>query len=204
MDIKILSAGIFLGVCTGCQLVTAQGEMIFKEINNWQDLGEIAPNLVTEIRKIPLLDNWVGDPKKMQVLKIDNFGQKNSLYLVNTTVGYPNGIETVNDEMDDYYRPLCNMAGECSFLIYKKTEKGYALVFNEQLAFTNRNSNTDFLFTNTLYQGYPQCFEALGYDQVRRSQQQVPVGDGQLVSRYCYNGSEYQFERIYLKKVEKN
>lgn len=186
---------------TGCQWVTAQNEL-FTVQNNWQYLGEVVPDLTQEIRQIPILDQWIGDPRKMKVIEINNFAQQSPLYLVNTTVGYPEGINTITDELDDYYRPLCNRSGECTFLIYKQTEESYSLVFDEQLAFTH--DDNWFRFSNTLYQGYPRCFEIMGYDRTRRDGWQVPdpKENQQLVSRYCYNGNRYVFDRIYLKTIE--
>jgi hypothetical protein len=189
----------------GCQLVTAKGEeeLNFEVKNNWEYAAEVAPpNLMEQVLKDNLdpKSNWVGDPKRFQVIKINYLGQKSPLYLIDPKIYYECPKDKgCNLDLLRLYYPFCGATGGCSYFAYIEENGTYRPVFQQLI--WRLSANDFFKVSRQLYQGFPACFELTGYDSNTKLQGLPRIKEDQVfVSRYCYNGSQYILDKLYPKR----
>ncbi len=73
------------------QLAIACGQVAvasdFQPVNNWQPAALAAPpGLMEQVVKENIKGEWLGDPGRMSIMKIQEPGQQNPLYLINSRI----------------------------------------------------------------------------------------------------------------------
>lgn len=197
---KIVFSFLFLSLqsCQIASMVTAQveGELSFEKRDDWDYAGKVAPIvLIQQVRDENISPNWIGDPKRFQVIKIAALGQRSPLYFIFPAIGCP---ET---GCRDDLRPLCNVSGACTYLAYIEEGDKYRKVFDR--LFWSQGEGDFFKVSRQLKDRLPQCLELLGYDDFVLRDGLPPHREGQqFVSRYCFDKQkqEYALERLYLTR----
>lgn len=206
MLIKTLAKLSFFFLCLNvqsCQIinvVTAQGEgeLSFIAIKDtWEYAAKLAPpGLVEQVVKENIDPDWIGDPKRFQIIKIDQFGLK-SLYFIDPYIPCPQeGCK--NQELWNSYHPLCGATGGCSYFLYIQENGQYRKLFGQ--LFWRQGEKDNFLkISRQVKDGLPTCLELIGFDgEVKLNGLPSHRDDQRFVSRYCYDGREYVLDRLYL------
>lgn len=160
------------------QVVTAQNYS-FTVRNNWQYAALSAPpGLMQQVVKENIRSNWLGDPGRMQILKIQESNQQKPLYLIDSHIQHkcpPRGCDPLQD-------PLCGSAG-CAYLGYMQDGKSYRQVFNEYLK-SSLPPEVPFLrVSKQLDSGFP-CLE---FTELTNAMD----ADSLQISRFCYKKNKY-------------
>lgn len=190
--ISLISA---LPACQYIDTVVAQteGQLTFEAKNNWNYAAKIAPtNFLEFFREKEIHSDWLGDPRRFQMMKINKVGQKYPMYLLDPSVDCP---ET-GCRRD--HRPFCGTGG-CSYFIYIEEEQGkYRKVF-EKLFRAEGALDNFFKVSRQMKDGLPACIELNGidYDTYSKKPTNRDVEREMFVSRYCYNGRQYLLNRLY-------
>ncbi len=172
-----------------CQMVQGE-ESAFQAKPNWDYGANVAPQaLLDQFRQENIDQEWIGDPKRFRVLKIQALGQK-TLYFVYPFIDCPeNGCVTL--QLRQLYQPLCNASGGCGYFVYAEENGKYRQVFHEVV--WKQVDEGKFVQVSTIpFQGLPSCFKLGGFDGDRR--ESIKKINGVIVSQYCYNGREYVFD----------
>lgn len=207
---RILKLGIIgllsFPILLGCGRLTAvfasgEGEFSFEvQKKKWDYAARVMPlELISQVRQENLDERWSGDPKRFQAVKVRQFGQKLPLYFIDPYIPCPEG-GCPTRELYDQYHPACNVSGGCAKLVYLEQENGkYRRVFKEQF-YQQATVEEGFLKVSPqLEGGYPACFEMTGFDLDMKLQGLSDLRDDQVfVSRYCYNGTDYVFQNLYV------
>lgn len=148
-------------------------------VNDWQPAALAAPpGLMEQVVKEHIKGEWLGDPGRMRVIKIQQSGQQNPLYLINTRIIHdcpPQGCNPLQD-------PLCGRAG-CAYLGYVQNGKSYRQVFNEYLNSLLPPEVPFMRVSNQLASGLP----CLQFTQLENT-----MSDRLRLSRFCYDGRIYK------------
>jgi hypothetical protein len=99
-----------------CTQVAAAREAVATD--NWQPAALAAPpGLMEQVVKENIRGEWLGDPGRMSIMKLQEPGQQKLLYLINTRIIRdcpPRGCDPLQD-------PLCGSAG-CAYFGYVQDE----------------------------------------------------------------------------------
>ncbi|NJQ97790.1 MAG: hypothetical protein HC784_09480 [Hydrococcus sp. CSU_1_8] len=194
---------LLLPTLQSCDLVAAVlaqgGELTLKAKDNWDYAAKVMPpELIKQVRQ-NFEAHWIGDPKRFQAVKVQQFGQKSPLYFIDPYIPCPESGCT-SQELYDLYHPGCNVSGGCLKFAYVQQENGTFRRVFEQLFYQQPTADDVFLkVSSQLDRGYPACFEMAGFDDERRRQGLPETGQHQVfVSRYCYNGQDYVFQQMFV------
>lgn len=147
--------------------------------NSWEYAAKVAPpELMQKVLEENVSDDWLGDPRRMKVIKLKIRGQKNNLYLVNTRVQYecpPSGCSPLAD-------PLCGSSG-CAYLGYIQRGNSYHRVFNEYLKSILPPKVSFLEVSDRLTLGLP-CLRFTELSDLATNKLQI--------SKFCYNGNNYK------------
>jgi hypothetical protein len=204
--LTLLLLSTFFQGCNFIDAVIAQGEgeLSFEVKDNWDYAAKVMPpELIEQIRRENINETWIGDPRRFQAIQVQQFGQKSPLYFVDPYIPCPEkGCAT--QQLYDEYHPLCTTFGGCQKLVYLEQENGtYRRVF-QALFFQQASENEGFLkVSNQLYQGLPACFSLVGFDDERRREGRTEEGEF-FVTKYCYNGTDYVFQEMYVVQRQQN
>lgn len=162
-------------------LTQVDSELKFEVKDNWQYAAKVAPSgLMQQVANENLKGDWLGDPNRMQVIKIQLPKQVSPLYLINSRVQYqcpPIGCDPSLD-------PLCGSAG-CAYFGYVQSKKSYHRVFAQYLK-SSLPPGVNFLrVSNQLVKGFP-CLEFREMPKLTTNKIRV--------SQYCFNGQQYSLE----------
>lgn len=194
--IYLVGTLILLQSCQAIDTVTAQGEgeLTFESRADWDYAARnTPPGMIQQVRQENISSDWIGDPKRFWVIKVQNLGLgQKPFYFI-----YP-GIGCPDTGCNDYHQPLCGSGG-CTYLAYIEENGQYRRVFN-QLFQAEGSFEEFFKVSRQLKDGLPACIELAGYDARSRYEGKLPQrGENQqFVSRYCYDGNEYVLNRLYL------
>jgi hypothetical protein len=191
--------GFLLQSCQSIDIVIAQsdGELNFEIHKNWDYAVKVTPpGMIEQVRKENIDSDWIGDPRRFPVLKIQNFAQKTPFYLISPTIECPErGCDM------SYNLPLCGGSGGCTYLGYIEKNGVYKKVF-DKLFWLQGSDNPN--VSKQLKEGLPACLELPGYDfEARERGLPQQKEDQRFVSRYCYNGKNYVLNRLYLVPIPK-
>ncbi|NJK51119.1 hypothetical protein HC931_26140 [Candidatus Gracilibacteria bacterium] len=119
-----------------CDLVAAVlaqgGELTLKAKDNWDYAAKVMPpELIKQVRQ-NFEAHWIGDPKRFQAVKVQQFGQKSPLYFIDPYIPCPESGCT-SQELYDLYHPGCNVSGGCLKFAYVQQENGTFRRVFEQL-----------------------------------------------------------------------
>jgi hypothetical protein len=160
------------------QVVTAQNYS-FTVKNDWQHASKAAPpGLMQQVVKENIKSDWLGDPGRMQILKVQGTDQQKPLYLIDSKIQHecpPRGCDPSLD-------PLCGSAG-CAHFGYIQDGKLYHQVFSEYLK-SSLPPGVPFLrVSKQLDSGFP-CLEFTELTNVMDA-------DSLQVTRFCYKKNKY-------------
>ena len=147
--------------------------------DNWQPAALAAPpGLMEQVVKENIRGEWLGDPGRMSIIKLQEPGQQKLLYLINTRIIRecpPRGCDPLQD-------PLCGSAG-CAYFGYIQDGKSYRQVFNEYLKSSLPPDVPFMRVSKQLSSGLP-CLEFAEMPKMN--------ADSLQIKRFCYNGNKYQ------------
>ncbi len=170
----ILLAGTQLAIA--CSQVAVASDAV--ATNDWQPAALAAPpGLMTQVVKENIRGEWLGDPGRMSIIKLQEPGQQKLLYLINTRIIRecpPRGCDPLQD-------PLCGSAG-CAYFGYVQSGKSYRQVFNEYLKSSLPPDVPFMRVSKQLSSGLP-CLEFAELPNT--------MADLLQIKRFCYNGSKY-------------
>ncbi len=151
----------------------------FVAVNNWQPAALSAPpGLMEQVVRENIEGEWLGDPGRMQILKVQGTDQRKPLYLIDSKIQHecpPRGCDPLQD-------PLCGSAG-CAYLGYIEDGKSYRQVFNEYLK-SSLPPGVPFLrVSKQLNSGFP-CLEFTELTNVMDA-------DSLQITRFCYKKNKY-------------
>lgn len=151
----------------------------FVAVNNWQPAALSAPpGLMEQVVRENIEGEWLGDPGRMSIMKIQEPGQQKTLYIIDSHIQHlcpPRGCDPLQD-------PLCGSAG-CAYLGYIQDGKSYRQVFNEYLK-SSLPPGVPFLrVSKQLDSGFP-CLEFASLTNVMDA-------DSLQITRFCYNKNKY-------------
>lgn len=184
----------FLAVCFVITLATAllsnqlalsqtPESLSFEIRNDWQYAAKSAPqHLMKQVAEENVEDEWLGDPNRMKIAKVNLPQQKSALYLIDTRVQYecpPIGCDPALD-------PLCDRSG-CTYLGYIQSGKSYRRVFSERLKSALTPEKNFLGVSQQLIEGMP-CLEF--HEQTESAADQLSV------RHYCFNGEKYDFRSV--------
>lgn len=152
--------------------------LTFEVRSDWQYAARSAPqNLMQQVAKENLEDEWLGDPNRMKIVTVYLPQQKSALYLIDTRVQYecpPIGCDPVLD-------PLCDRSG-CTFLGYIEADKSYRRVFSERLNSALIPEKNFLSVSQQLVQDMP-CL---------KFNEKIKAADRpSATSQYCFDGKKY-------------
>lgn len=177
---RLILSIIFIAIT---QLVLACSQVAiasdFMPVNNWQ-LAALAapPGLMEQVVKENIRGEWLGDPGRMSIMKIQEPGQQKPLYLIDTHIireCSPRGCDPLQD-------PLCGTAG-CAYFGYIQDGKSYRQVFNEYLKSLLPPDVPFMRVSKQLSCGLP-CLEFAELPNMN--------ADSLEIERFCYNGNKYK------------
>lgn len=177
---KCLASLIILLVVT--QLVIACSQVAvasdFVAVQSWQPAALAAPpGLMEQVVKENIKGEWLGDPGRMSITKVQKPGQQIPLYLINSRIlrdCSPRGCDPLQD-------PLCGTAG-CAYFGYVQNGKTYRQVFNKYLK-SSLPPNVPFMrVSKQLSSGLP-CLEFAELPNMN--------ADSLEIKRFCYKGNKY-------------
>ncbi len=194
---------VLLGL-QSCQLidvVIAQSDqqLRFETKNEVKYAAEILPDEVIQQIKDENFEpnsNWIGDPRRFKVRKIQQLGQSKPLYYINPSIECPErGCDMF------YHTPMCGGTGGCTYLGYIEENGKYRKVFDK--LFWLQGSDSPQVSLQISSEGVPACFELPGYDWDSREKGLPSLSEGEIfMSRYCYNGTEYTLNQIRVVPTE--
>lgn len=165
------------------QLVIAYSQVAIASdsvaVKNWQPAASAAPpGLMEQVVRENIKGEWLGDPGRMSIVKIQEPGQQKPFYTINSRIQYecpPRGCDPLQD-------PLCGSAG-CAYFGYIQDGKSYLQVFNEYLKSSLPPEVPFMRVSKQLSSGLP-CLEFA----------ELPNVDAKLlqIKRFCYNGHQYE------------
>ncbi len=178
--ILLISLILLLQLVTACNKKASAQNYNFTAKSNWQYAALSAPQgLMQQVVKENIRSSeWLGDPGRMQILKVQESNQQKPLYLIDSHIQHlcpPRGCDPSLD-------PLCGSAG-CAYLGYIQDGKSYRQVFNEYLK-SSLPPGVPFLrVSKQLESGFP-CLEFTELPNVMDA-------DSLQISRFCYNKNKY-------------
>jgi hypothetical protein len=183
---------LLLQVSSGCnQAVTAQ-HYNFTARNDWQYAALSAPpRLMQQVVKENIRSpQWLGDPGRMLIVKIQESNQQKPLYLIDSHIQHkcpPRGCDPSLD-------PLCGSAG-CAHFGYIQDGKSYRQIFSEYLK-SSLPPGVPFLrVSKQLSSGLP-CLEFAELPNA--------MADSLQIRRFCYNGNKYQEKGKFKESLPSN
>ncbi|MDV2994938.1 MAG: hypothetical protein N4J56_004592 [Chroococcidiopsis sp. SAG 2025] len=151
----------------------------YRPASKWELAARAAPpDLMEQVVQENIDPSWIGDPNRMQVIKIAVAGQQHPVYVINPQVMPPKSIRTIDPSMS----PLCGTAG-CAYLGYIEEDGTYRRVFHQYLKDKLPPGTTFLKVGGGLTNGLP-CLEFTEYPEPLN-------GTSLAVTRYCYNGRKY-------------
>lgn len=177
---RLVSLIILLAVtqlAIACSQVAVASD--FEAVDNWQPAALAAPpGLMEQVVRENIKGEWLGDPGRMSIVKIQEPGQQIPLYLINTRIQRecpPRGCDPLQE-------PLCGSAG-CAYFGYIQNGKSYRQVFSEYLK-SSLPPEVPFLrVSKQLASGLP----CLAFAELPN----VMNADSLQIKHFCYNGNKY-------------
>lgn len=164
----------------------------YRPASKWELAARAAPpDLMEQVVQENIDPSWIGDPNRMQVIKIAVAGQRHPVYVINPQVVSPKSIRTIDPSMS----PLCGTAG-CAYLGYIEEGGTYRRIFQQYLKDKLPPGTTFLKVGGGLTNGLP-CLEFTEYPE-------PPNGKSLAVTRYCYNGREYVPQEKKLRALPQN
>ena len=193
---------VILGLqsCQVIDVVTAQSQpMKFRIVGEEKYAAEFLPDEAISQIKREIFDpnsEWIGDPRRFSVRKIQQMGQTQPLYYITPMIECP---ETGCNMF--YHLPLCGATGGCTYVGYIEEKGKYRQVFNKLFWLQGKGTPR---VSEPNFEGVPACFEIPGYDFESREKGLPELSEQEIfMSRYCYNGQEYILNKLYLVPIEK-
>jgi len=181
-NLKRLVLALILLVGTQLVLACSQVAVASDSVatNNWQPAAKAAPpGLMEQVVRENIKGEWLGDPGRMSIMKIQEPGQQQKpLYLIDTHIIRecpPQGCDPLED-------PLCGSAG-CAYFGYIQDGKSYRQVFNEYLKSLLPPDVPFMRISKQLSSGLP-CLEFAELPNA--------MTDSLQIRRFCYNGNKYE------------
>ncbi|MBW4639390.1 MAG: hypothetical protein KME05_14345 [Gloeocapsa sp. UFS-A4-WI-NPMV-4B04] len=177
---RLVSVLILLAItqlAIACSQVAIAREAVATD--NWQPAALAAPpGLMEQVVKENIRGEWLGDPGRMSIIKLQEPGQQKLLYLINTRIIRecpPRGCDPLQD-------PLCGSAG-CAYFGYVQSGKSYRQVFNEYLKSSLPPDVPFMRVSKQISSGLP-CLEFAEMPKMN--------ADSLQIKRFCYNGNIYK------------
>lgn len=168
----------FTQLAIACSQVAVASD--FMAVNNWQPAALAAPpGLMEQVVKENIKTEWLGDPGRMSIMKIQEPSQQKPLYLIDTHIirdCSPKGCDPLQD-------PLCGSAG-CAYFGYIHNGKTYRQVFNKYLKSLLPPDVPFLRVSKQLSSGLP----CLAFAELPN----VINADFLQIRRFCYNGEKYE------------
>lgn len=162
-----------------CTQVALAQNYKFVARTDWNYAAKAAPpGLMEQVVKENIKGEWLGDPGRMRIMKIQEPGQQKPLYLIDSHIQHkcpPRGCDPSLD-------PLCGSAG-CAHFGYIQDGKSYRQVFNEYLKSLLAPGVPFLRVSNQLSSGLP-CLEFAVFHNISSA-------DSLRINRFCYDGQKY-------------
>lgn len=174
--VSVLTLLAITQLAIACSQVAVASDAV--AVNNWQPAALAAPpGLMEQVVKENIRGEWLGDPGRMSIMKLQEPGQQKPLYLIDTHIIRecpPRGCDPLQD-------PLCGSAG-CAYFGYIQSGKSYRQVFNEYLKSLLPPDVPFLRVSKQLSSGLP-CLEFAELPKMN--------ADSLQIKRFCYNGNKY-------------
>ncbi len=204
--LRILLVAFLIFLLNGCSLVSATDDYraVFSE--DFDYAARVLPDaLITQVREENVSDKWMGDPKRFSSYKHSPMGSQ-TIYIISPNIHCPDEEACPTfSTTSPLYKPTCGSGG-CHYTIYVEEGRNkYRQVFAQLLNFQVKRGTQIPIFKidNQYREGLPTCFELQGFDgELKFAHQRLrALGDGDIISRYCYNGRRYVLDNV--RAVEK-
>ncbi len=197
--IGIIFLSLILQSCQVIDVVIAQSssELQFETKNDVKYAAEVLPDEIIEQITKEISgpnSNWIGDPRRFKVRKIQQLGQSQTFYYINPMLDCPEwGCDP------SYHTPFCGMNG-CNYYGYLEENGKYRQVFHQLFQLQGSYSPR---VSRQLKDGVPACFELPGYDRNSSEKGLPELKEDQIFkSRYCYNGTKYVLTEFSIVPLE--
>lgn len=186
-SLLILLAIIQLAIA--CSQVAVASD--FPAVNNWQPAALAAPpGLMEQVVRENIKGEWLGDPGRMSIMKIQEPGQQKPLYLIDSRIirdCSPRGCDPLQD-------PLCGSAG-CAHFGYIQDGKFYRQVFSEYFKSLLPPEVPFMRVSKQLSSGLP----CLAFAELPNA-----MADSLQIRRFCYNGKRYEEKGKFKESLPSN
>ena len=165
--------------------------------DNWDYAANVLPNsLMEQVTQEVVPEDWVGDPRRFAVIKVQQRGQRSPIYLINPSLTRLDGCPPAGCPSDlSQLSPLC---GEvvCQYFVYIEKNGQYREIFGSSIPKYLPPEYPFFRVSRELTNGLP-CLE-FAYLPERQDPEAVAV------SRFCYEGQKYVAESEYFEPLPEN
>ena len=180
---------VIIQLVLACSQVAVASD--FRAVNNWQPAALAAPSgLMEQVVRENIKGEWLGDPGRMSILKIQEPGQQKPLYLIDSHIlrdCSPRGCDPLQD-------PLCGSAG-CAYFGYIQNGKTYRQVFNKYLKSLLPPDVPFLRVSKQLSSGLP-CLEFAELPNT--------LADSLQIRRFCYNKNKYEERGVIKQSLPNN
>jgi hypothetical protein len=204
---SLLSIGLVVGL-QSCVLsgARADGQLSFVPVRDWGYLGRDAPKGLLDRFKTDNrseLENAQTDPRRLRVHGRRTSGGK-TVYAIDPLSDCPEW--GCSESYSDYLQlnaTFCRARQDfCRIMVYAEEKGKFRSVFDVPFRFQSDGENgSKIAFSDREMDGLPICIEIKGYSTSSDINKLLPhKGEmDRYVSRYCYNGQQYELDKIYTE-----